>query len=371
MVRHLTAVAALALAAFGAAAADKVFEKAENGTPAIKGIDAIAFGPEGTLLIGDSKGAQVVAIATKDTATKKRTATAVEKFDEKIADKLGTTAAKIEFVGMAVNPASGTAYVAVKTGGKSVVVTVDAEGKIGEFVAEKVDHVAIPLPNTTTQITDLAWTKDRILVGGASKETFGSKVITIPTPLDSTKKASGFSAETYHVAHGKWETKAPMMTLVPLEQKGKQYVVGAFKCTPIVRYPLEEIKDGSKVKGTSFIELGHGNQPRGMFSYAKGDKSYLLVNNFRMDFAHKSSPIGKSQYWVARVDMAVFDETTKVNEKAEWRVEKGTAKQKDSRASVVEAFTGTRYMDRLGDKHAVLIQEDGKSGFTFAVRELP
>jgi len=371
MVRYLTAAMVVALVAFGAAAADKVFEKTENGTPSIQSIDAITFGPDGTLLIGDSKGNQVVAIATKDTKATKFSAKAIEKFDEKIADKLGTKADKLEFGGMAVNPASGTAYVVVKNGGKSVLITVDGEGKVGEYVAEKVDHVIIPLPKTTTQITDLAWTKDRILVGGLSKEQFKSKVLSIPTPLDSTKQATGFSTETYHVAHGKWETQAPMTTLVPLEQKGKQYVVGAFACTPIVRYPLEDVKEGAKVKGTSVIELGHGNRPQGMFAYTKGGKSYLLVNNRRHDRFHTQTPVGPSPYWVAKVDMSVFDETTKVNEKAEWRVEKGTAKQKDSRASVIEAYHGTRYMDRLDDKHAVVIKEDGKGGFTFAAQELP
>ena len=40
-----------------------------------------------------------------------------------------------------------------------------------------------------------------------------------------------YSAETYHVAHGKWETKAPITSFVPLEENGKHYVVGSFACT--------------------------------------------------------------------------------------------------------------------------------------------
>jgi len=370
MVRYLWAALVVAVAASGASAADKVFAKTENGTPKIESIDAIAFGPDGALLIGDGKGKQLVAIDTKDKKAKEWKASAIEKFNEKIADKLGTTADKIEFKGLAVNPASGTAYVIVKNANKSTIVTIDGDGKIGEAVLEKVDHVAVPLPDSTTQVTDVAHTKDRILVGGLSNEKFKAKVFSIPTPLDSTKKATGFSTETYHVAHGKWETHAPMTTLIPYEAKGKKYVVGAFMCTPIVRYDLDDVKEG-KVVGNSVIELGNGNRPQGMFAYTKGEKPYLLINNFRMDFAHKKMPIGTSQYWVARVDMSVFDETEKVNEKAEWRVEKGSVKPRTDKVKVIDGFAGTRYMDRLGDKQAVVIKEDGKKGFTFTALDLP
>jgi len=241
MVRYLLAVVALALAFGTATAADGVFTKTESGTPKIQGIDAIAFGPDGALLIGDSKGAQVVAIDTKDTKASKSTPKAIEKFNEKVADKLGTKAEKIEFAGLAVNPTSGTTYVIVKSAGKSVLITVDAEGKIGEFTLDKVNHVTVPLPRNTTQITDVAFAKDRILVGGMGKEEFPVKVFSIRTPLDSSKQATGFSTETFHVAHNRWETTAPMVNVIPLEHKGKQYVVGAFQCTPIVRYPLDEV----------------------------------------------------------------------------------------------------------------------------------
>jgi len=373
MVRYLSAVMVVALAFVGGAAGDGVFSKTESGSPKIQGIDAIAFGPDGALLIGDSKGAQIVAIDTKDTKATKSTVKVIEKFNEKVADKLGTTASKIEITGLAVNPASGTTYVIVKNAGKSVLITVNGEGKIGEFTFDKVNHVVVPLPKSTTLITDLAFAKDRILVGGVDKEAFGSKVLTIKTPLDPSKQATGFATETYHVAHGKWETKAPMTTLISMEQKGKQYVVGAFACTPIVRYPLDDVKEGAKVKGTSVIELGHGNRPQGMFQYTKDGKSYLLVVNRRHDRFHSQTPVGPSPFWVAKVDMSVFDETEKVNQKAEWRVEKMTAtpKKGGSHASVAEAYHGTRYAARLNDTQAAVIQEDGKSGITFAVRELP
>jgi len=369
MVRYLLLAVAAVAVAFGAATAGEVLEKTETGSPKIQSIDAIAFAPDGTLLIGDSKGSQFVAIATKDTTAKKFTAKAIEKFEEKIADKLGTKAEKITFGGLAVNPASGTTYVVVKNAGKSVLITVDGDGKIGEVTFDKVDHVAVPLPKNTL-ITDLAYTKGRILVSAQDKEAFKSAVHSIPTPLDpSKKKAISFNTETYHVAHKAWETKAPMSTLIPLERNGKQYVVGAFACTPIVRYALDEVKEG-KVVGNSVIELGHGNRPQGMFAYSgKDKKQYLLVNSYRNPKFGKK--IGPSEYWVARVDMVVFDVgEDKVNKKAEWRVEPGTTNPTSDKVKVVDAYSGTRYMDKLNDTHAVAIREDGKS-FRFEALELP
>jgi len=374
MMRYLTAVLAVAVASSIGTAAEGVFKKTEKGSPKIESISAIAFGPDGALLIGDSKGGQVVAIDTKDTKAKEWKAAAIDKINDKIAGKLGTTADKIEISNLAVNRASGTAYLVVRNQAekKSVIVTVDGDGKIGEVSLENVEYVAVPLPKADVTITDVAVANDRILVGAATKEEFGSKVYSIPTPLDPANKASGFSTETYHVAHGKWETRAPMQTLIPMEQKGKKYVVGAFACTPVVRYPLDDVKKDAKVKGTSVIELGHGNRPKHMFAYTKGDKGYLLIANHRMDRMHKATPVGPSPYWVAKVDMAVFDESEKVNEKAPWRVSKGTAKPLDQKlATVAEQYHGTILMDKLNNKQAVVIKEVGKGALTLAALELP
>jgi len=387
MVRYLSAALAVALlASVGAVMAaddskkvESIFAKSENGSPNVQSIDAIAFGPNGALLIGDSKGGQLVAIDTKDTTAMPWKAEAIANINEKIASKLGTKANNVEISALAVNRASGKAYLVVRKQDekKSVIITVDGDGKIGEVSLEKVDHVAVPLPKAdkvSLKITDLTYAPGRILVGGQATEEFSSKVYSIPTPLDPANKGVGFSTETFHVAHNKWETKAPMTTLVPLEQKGKKYVVGAFACTPIVRYPLDEVKQGAKVKGTSVIELGHGNRPRSMFAYSKDDKSYLLVNNHRMERFHKTDPVGPSPYWVARVDMSIFDETEKVNEKATWRVEKRTAKPiaaNEKLAKVIADYHGTMFMTQLNDKKALVIKDDKKTGLTLAALDLP
>jgi len=372
MKRYLLAGLVLTVATFSFAA-EGALKTTENGSPKIESIDAITFGPEGTLLIGDGKASQVIAIKTGDTKAKAWKADAIAKIDEKIAGKLGTTAKNIEIVTMAVNRASGTAYVVVRKQDekKSVIVTVDGDGKIGEFSTEKVDYVAVPLPRSGKEgakITDLAFAKGRILVSGLAKEEFACKVFSIPTPLDPTNKATGFSTETYHVAHGKWETRAPMSSIIPYERDGKSYVVGAFACTPVVRYPLDDIKSGAKVKGSSVVELGHGNRPLNMFTYKKGDKDYILINNYRNPKFGKA--IGGSLYWVARIDMAFLDEAEKVNEKAQWRVKPRTTEPVTDKVKVADEYSGTQHMDKLNDKQAVVIQEKDKV-WTLKALDLP
>jgi hypothetical protein len=356
--------------------AESAFKATETGTPKIQGIDVIAFGPGGALLIGDGKGSQVVAIDTKDTKAKPWTAKPITKLEETLAGKLGTLASNVEIAHMTVNRASGTAYLAVRKQDerKTVIMTVDGDGKVGEVSLENVAHVVIPLPKgdkaSVSRVTDLAWAKNRILVGAVANEEFASKIYTIPVPLDATKKASGFSTETYHVAHRRWETKAPMTTILPLERKGKEFIVGAFACTPVVRYSIDNLKAGEKAKGQSVVELGNGNQPRNMFTYDKDGKSYVLINNFRPDRFHKRAPIGPSQYWVARINMEMFDEEANINEKAQWRADK-ELKPITDKVKVVEAFHGVAHMDRLNDKQALVLKHDAKGGSTLAALDLP
>src|SRR5258707_14094293 len=76
------------------------------GDPGIKSIEAIAFGPDGLLLIGDGKGAQVVAVETADLKTIKWTKTEIANIKDLLSGRLGTTATSIDILKMPVNPTS-------------------------------------------------------------------------------------------------------------------------------------------------------------------------------------------------------------------------------------------------------------------------
>lgn len=357
-----------------AVSAASPIKSASSGTPAIKGINVISFAPGGVLLIGDGPGAQLVAIETGDTAVTPWTVARVDKIDEKLAAKLGTTAAGIEILHLAVNPASHTAYIAVRKQDdrKHIILTVNGAGKIGEFSLQNVRHTVLPLPkdekSSISRITDVAWSGDRVLVGALASAEFASKVFSFAAPLDPQSVTRGFSTETYHVAHGKWETRAPMTTLMPMEEDGKKYVVGAFACTPVVRYPIDDLKPTAQVKGESVIELGSGNQPLNMFTYQKDGKSYILMNTHR--FHHARKPFGPSPYWTVRIDAGLVSEKTAINEKAVRRLD---AKGEPSVAGIkmVEAYHGVMHLDRLDANKALALQQDAQKGLALAALDLP
>src|SRR5690348_11743408 len=84
-----------------------------NGSPEIKSMTSLAFGPDGILFIGDSKGAAVFAVDTKDvTRNEKSGAIDLKAVDQKIAALLGTQAENVAFQDMAVNPVSKKVYLA-------------------------------------------------------------------------------------------------------------------------------------------------------------------------------------------------------------------------------------------------------------------
>ncbi|MFT7643631.1 MAG: hypothetical protein ACI9G1_005397 [Pirellulaceae bacterium] len=336
----------------------KVIENAETGKPAIQSINAISFAPEGVLLIGDGRGKQIIAIETGDTKAQGGLQKKIVGITEKMAGLIGAKAAGIELLDMAVNPASGTAYFAVrKQDSKThLIFTVDSKGKISEFELDKVSYARLELTaaeGVVSLVTDVAWAEDRVIAAGRSNETFGSKIFSIDAPLKHGAKSRAYSAETYHVSHRRWETKAPMSVILPLKENDKTYVVGAFSCTPVVKYPLDAIQPNAKVKGSSVIELGSGNRPIDMFVYKKAGKSYVLSNTFR--FHHERKPFGPSPYWTVKFEQSLLLGNETVNEKAVRRL-KGDKATTD-RIQMVDEYHGVMQMDQLDEERALVIRK--------------
>jgi hypothetical protein len=350
-----------------------VLKATATGDPQIKSIEAIAFAPQGVLLIGDGKGAQLVAVETGDTTLQKWTRNEIPKIDQHLAERLGTNAKGIQLTRLAVNPASGKAYFAVRKmdDKRDLILTVDGSGKVGELALDSVKYARIKLPAgqaKVARITDLTWAGDRVLASVQANDTFASRILSVPAPLVNDAEGTVYSTETYHVAHRKWETHAPIRTVIPYEQDGKKYLVGAFTCTPIVKFSLNDLEPGAKVKGQTVIEVGFGNEPRDMFTYTKGGRTYILMSVYR--FFHKRSPVGPSPHWVVRVDADLLRETEKVNQKAIWRTD-DKLKPITNRAQVVESFHGVTQMDRLDDGRALVVRTDDKGTVTLQALALP
>ncbi len=347
----------------GQAVADsKGLAKTTKGSPEIGRIDVLSFAPGGVLLIGDGAKRQVVAVDTKDTNGSTESFKTIPHLNKELAGRLGVKAGDIEVIDMVVNPDSGKLYLSVrKQDDKTyVLVRIDSKGEISPVSLKSVDYAAIPLPQgektPVNTITDLAWVGDRLVAAARCNEEFASKIFATRGALSHGQVGQIYSAETFHVAHGRWETKAPMSVLIPYEEDGKPYIVGAFSCTPVVKYPLDALQPGAKIKGISMIELGSGNRPLDMFSYDKGGKGSVIANTFR--FHHSRRPFGPSPYWAARFDKDLLANNEATNKEAVRRL-KGNDPATD-RIQLVEDFHGIVQMDRLNDTHAIGLKEAGE-----------
>ncbi|MGB0579233.1 MAG: hypothetical protein ACPGVU_05975 [Limisphaerales bacterium] len=231
------------------------------------------------------------------------------------------------------------------------------DGSIGHLSLDKVKHAVVPLPkgdkSPVDLITDLAWAGDRLVAAARCNEAFRSKIFSTTGALEHGKTGQLFSAETYHVSHRKWETRAPMSVLIPFKEDGKQYIVGAFSYTPVVKYPIDDLQPGAKIKGISMIELGSGNRPLDMFAYSKGGKASVLANTFR--FHHSRKPFGPSPYWATRFDQDLLAGHEKVNKTAVHRLRPET-----KRIELIEAYHGVVQMDRLNNQTAIALRKAGE-----------
>lgn len=263
-----------------------------SGDPQIASVNALAFGPEGILFVGDSRQAAIVAIDTKDnTAMEAPESIDLQKVDEQIAALVGTTADDIIIQDMAVNPVSKKIYLAVhRQDGQPIIVTTDGV-KFDHFPLESVSHAKTILKQAVGEdakdrrgrslrqwaISDLAFQDGQVMVSGLANEEFSSAFHAISFPFQEKQDLA--TLEIYHAAHGRYETYAPIKTFMPYQIGGKKYLVASYTCTPLVLFPMDEVKPGEHVKGKTIAELGNRNTPLDIIAYEKDGKSFLLLAN--------------------------------------------------------------------------------------------
>jgi hypothetical protein len=273
-----------------------------NGTPAIQSVSALAFGPEGILFIGDSKSAAVFAIDTKDnTAVAQAQAVELKNVDQKIAAVLGTEVKNITIQDLVVNPISKKIYCAVQTSdGTPVLLTIEGE-KIQPVVLKNIPYSSISINNVPAEdakdqrgrptrvwsVSDIHFADGNLMVSGLSNQEFSSTFRSIPFPFANKQEQA--SLEIYHAAHGRYETYAPIKTFTTAQLNGKKYLVASFTCTPLVLFPMDELKPGKHVKGRTVGEFGSGNTPLDIITMKKGNESFLIM-------ANSSRPVMRVQY---------------------------------------------------------------------------
>ena len=291
----------------------------ETGTPEIKSVGPLTFGPDGILFVSDNLGATIFAIAVVDAdEANGQSEINIENLDTRLAAYLGCSKGDVFIRDMAVHPSSADVYLSVMRGSGEtalpVLIKVGTDGTLSEVAldgvpfsqksiedapAEDDARVEVRLVQgnregemmergddrfrisrdtlRTVTVTDMAYVEDVLLVAGASNEEFSSTFRRIPFPFNGNSLTN--SLEIFHVSHGKYETASPIRTFVPYG--GNTSVLASYTCTPIVHFSLGDLKSGTQAKGKTVAELGSRNTPLDMLSYVRDGEEYLLVSNAR------------------------------------------------------------------------------------------
>jgi len=337
-----------------------------EGAVTLQSAGPLAFGPEGILFVGDTKAAAVVAIATGDTKASDTRPIKVEGIAHKIAGLLGTAPDQILINDMAANPVSHSVYLTVARGrgpdSVPVIIRVKSGGEMEAVSLEKVKSSRLELPDAPADaatgsggresstrmesITDIGFLEGRVLIAGLSNEEFASTLRDVRFPF--TKAEGSTSVEIYHGSHGRFETRAPVRTFVPLIVGNEPSVLAAYTCTPLVQFPIRELKPGAKIKGKTVAELGNRNRPLDMISYRKDGKQFLLLSN--------------NSRGVMKIAADQITGAESITSPVQGKQGVGY--------ETIEAWKGIDQLDRLDDKTAVVLAHEGDT-FTLESRDLP
>lgn len=287
------------------------------GTPDIKSVGSLAFGPEGILFVADNVGATIFAIDVRDSSASKADPIDVDNLDTRLAAYLGCSRNDLFIRDMAVHPSSQNVYLSVVRGSGTaaipILIKVELDGTLSEVSLEGIPYTQTTIENApaeddvrlenrvvqgnregeditfgnnitlrivkdtlrTVTVTDMAYVDGLLLVAGASNEEFSSTLRRIPFPFNGDSLLN--SLEIFHVAHGKYETASPIRTFVPYG--GDTNVLASYTCTPLVHFSLSDLKSRTHLMGKTVAELGAGNTPLDMVSYMRDGEEYLLVSS--------------------------------------------------------------------------------------------
>ena len=261
-------------------------EGLKQGDIKLASVGPLAFGPDGVLFVSDPLAARIYALDTADrSGDADKASYDLKNLGGQIAAALGTTPREVRVIDVVVNPASGNVFMSVMRGSgpqsAAVLLRVNPAGDLALVELSGVKHSHAQLPNApadrevqrrgrksnrrTQSITDLAFVDGRVIVAGLSNEEFASNLRS--------------SVEIYHGAHGAFETRSPVRTFAAYKIAGASYLLAGYTCTPLVKFPIADLKPGSKVKGTTIAELGNRNRPLDMVVYSDKGKDYILIAN--------------------------------------------------------------------------------------------
>lgn len=275
--RHLLTIAALT----------STFSLCAQATD-LQSVSVITFGPDNTLFVADGNGSVIHAFDAKPTDNPLvQAGFNLRNLDSNLAVLLSTNASSVRIQDLAIHPTSKEAYLAVSNidDNKYVpsIVIVNQSGDM-RLMDTNAPKQTLEIENTRDEefkfydrvtsasltFTDIEYHKGSLYISGLSNADFSSTLWSAPYPFDDNS-ASTSSVEIYHTTHVQQETRAPIRTLMITEINGVDTVLAAFTCTPLVSFPLSDIKDGAHINGKTLAEMGYGNTPIDLISYQATD----------------------------------------------------------------------------------------------------
>jgi len=262
-----------------------------TGNPDIQSIHALTFGPEGILFIGDSKAAKVVAIDMGNAQKAVNENLNIRNLEGLLSDLLGSESDQFQIVDMAVNPQNENVYIAVNhSSGKSLLFLV-RNNSLSPVSLDNVAFSKVNLINPVAAdakdrrgrslrkwaISDLSYANGKLMLSGLSNAEFASTFRAIPFPFSEKQEFS--SLEIYHAAHGQYETNSPIKTFTTMTLNDTPHIIASYTCTPLVVFPMNQLKAGAHTKGRTVAELGNWNTPLDIIEMEKGGERYILLAN--------------------------------------------------------------------------------------------
>jgi hypothetical protein len=289
-------------------------EEAAETNPAIQFAGALEFGPEGTLFVGDNLGGAIHAFELgAGEPTGGPAPVNVDSIDVAVGSALGVGQQAITVNDMAVHPTTHEVYLSVSRRIGSTmdpaIVKVDHTGRVLNVDLSTLPHSSQALgdmpdssqhltargmmnhppsvkdlakaaqPSHVFAIMDLEFYKGELFVSGVSNEEFSSTLRRMPYPFSGEHTSA--AVRMFHVAHDKWETRAPIRSMLAKNLDGTDYLIAAYTCSPIVLIPIDDIEDGASLTGRTIGDMGNG-QPIDMVSFDNqmaGGSEYVFVTN--------------------------------------------------------------------------------------------
>jgi hypothetical protein len=270
---------------------------------------ALTFSLDGVLFVGDNISGAVFAYPMgAGTAPAPAAPFDVEGIDGRIALLLKTPKSSVHINGMAVHPTSHDVYLSASFGpGSPALVKVSPAGVLSQVDLARAkstswvvpdaptpdehfrdrtgdlpiprgdrDHIKAMTPMRSMTIVDIKFHNGQLFVAGISNEEFSSTLRRVFYPFDG--RSSSTAVRIYHVAHERYETRAPIRAMGFATIDGQDTLIAAYTCSPIVLIPTADLKDGAKVTGRTVGDMGNG-QPLSLVSVSFHGQPSLFVTN--------------------------------------------------------------------------------------------